>query len=232
MHIVVGASSGVGLELVKILSKKNTVIGISRTDSRYIDKNYQQILIDVKKDITLLNDKIKNNSIKSIIFTIGQYDDYDNVKFETEKILDLIKVNFLCIVNFINFLEKNNKFCKEAYISVCSSVTTFAQRDKQTFYSISKHSLDRYVESLRIYNNRNNINIYVNNFIIGVLEKPMKQSKKIPNKYFATSIKVVANFIAQNNLSKNKNFIFPKWWIVIKFVFLFLPKFLRSTLIK
>lgn len=65
------------------------MIGISRTDSRYIDKNYQQILIDVKKDITLLNDKIKNNSIKSIIFTIVQYDDYDNVKFETEKIFEI-----------------------------------------------------------------------------------------------------------------------------------------------
>ena len=230
MYLVIGASSGLGLEIVKNLSKDSKVLGIARTKSNYNNKNYRHLKIDINKGIKILDENLSTRSINSVIFTVGIYLDHDNVDLKESEMLKLISTNFLSIVKVINFLRLKKKLTDTCFISICSSFTTYFQRDSQAFYSISKNALDRYIDSLRMYNFKFNKRLYINKFTIGILEKTMKNSKKKPIKLLSYSLKKAAKFIISNNKSKNKNFILPAWWILFKILFFIMPKFIKYRL--
>ena len=234
MIIIVGASHGLGLELVKKFTQsRNKVICISRTTNAIYDNELiKHINLDLNsRDFSQL-DTIKENSIKSVIFTIGYYKDDDDFNLSYDEIDKILDLNFTSLTKFLHYLVSSNKLEKKSYISFCSSVTTFMPRDNQIFYSASKLALDNYINSLRIYFLNKNQDLKINKFIIGVLDEPMQGSKSKPSRILAHKTSKAAETLFNNHMKNNIDKSVPMWWNLIYLILKVVPFTMFSKIIK
>lgn len=235
MILIIGASSGVGLELVKIFQNNNSNIAtISRKKINNINnKNLTQIKFDItNNNYNLLHKVIKKKSIDAVIFTVGFVSDFDNLSLNLSEIDKIYQTNFISVTQFVKFLINNKKLKDNSTLSFCSSVTTFLPRDIQIFYCASKRGLDSFIDSLRFTFLKEKTNIYVNKFVIGVLDSPMKGSKRQPSKMLSYKKTNAAKCIFKKYKSKNKNFYVPFWWFFIKIIILLFPYLFLQSVIK
>ena len=98
-------------------------------------------------------------------------------------------------------------------------------------YTASKSFLNSYANSLRIFMQQTNKNISVNNFILGILDKPLS-GVSYDYKIKGFSKKKLAKLICKKSLSSNKNIIIPRYWILFNILLNILPNKLILILIK
>jgi short-subunit dehydrogenase len=226
MILIVGASEGLGLNLVKnFISQNKKIFTISRSKNPIFDN---PLVSWIQNDITKLDydfiDNFDKSSIEAVIFTVGYFNDNDDFSLNIDEIHKIFQTNLFSVSKLIEKLITKDKLKNGSYISICSSVTTMLPRDTQVFYSAAKKGLDCFIESLRFTSLKKKKIFYVNRFIIGVLDQPMKGSLKKPPKFLAYSSKKAARFISATYNKKNSDFFVPSWWFIIKIVFLLTPK--------
>jgi short-subunit dehydrogenase len=235
MNIIVGGSKGLGKYLVnEYISRNIKIISFARSYSKkkIISNNLRNVKFDINnfyfKDLDYL---IPKNSIDSIFMTVGLFYDDDDIYNVEKKNNELINTNALSIVKIINFLIKKNKFKNKSSINFFSSVSTFFPRNKNIMYTASKSFLNSYANSLRIFMQQTNKNISVNNFILGILDKPLS-GVSYDYKIKGFSKKKLAKLICKKSLSSNKNIIIPRYWILFNILLNILPNKLILILIK
>ena len=150
--IITGATSGIGLSLVKIFLKKNyEVIAIGRKKTKFIKGKIRFIKVDFKKKNSIknfINMIINIKNIKYIIFSHGIMN-FNNI-CKKNKIYDseIFFVNFYSIMYFMkNFLSRRKKidtkflFITSHAISVKNKKYFFHSYNDWQIYKISKYFL-------------------------------------------------------------------------------------------
>ncbi len=224
MIIIIGGSKGLGLSLAEEFSIDNKVIAISRHRQNYLSKNIKHLQFDINNDdINILDQVIGKENISAVFFTVGLIDQQDDINLEFSKIEKIYNTNFISITKLAKFFLVKEKLKSNGLLCFCSSVTTFFSRDKQVFYASSKHGLNSYVNSLRAYFYKNNINLRVSNLILGYLDTEMSGIKyKSPLKKMSPI--VLAKKIKKDYKKMNSNIIIPSYWIFILFILKILPQ--------
>ena len=95
--LITGNTSGIGLELNKLLTNTNTIFGISKSSSKI--KNEIQIKIDIE-NLNLLKKKIKkinfNKKIDYLILNAGILGKIKKIeKVSIKEFIQILKINFL-----------------------------------------------------------------------------------------------------------------------------------------
>jgi len=146
--LITGASSGLGLEVGKLLQQKNIeVINLSRNKSQF-------------ENISL--DLTNNQSIKKSIETIKKnYSDFDTLilnsgimslakvgemKFDIENMFKVNITGTIKLVNELLDLIKNNK----ADIVFVGSIASLKGYEKHSAYCASKHAVEGFIKALQV----------------------------------------------------------------------------------
>jgi 3-oxoacyl-[acyl-carrier protein] reductase len=193
--LILGASSDIGVELIKLLLKNEfNITAHCFTNSKIlsrISKKNNKLLI-VQKDLNKLNDKnIKNFCKKNFNNKFGAYVNLigytDNKSFKNTSIdsfLKSISVNALIPMLILRHILKKMLKNKYGRILNGSSIgVKFGGGENSFNYSVSKHILE-FIPS--IIKKSANKNIVMNNLRIGVtntkIHSRLKRNKMIINK--------------------------------------------------
>ena len=153
IYIVTGTSSGLGYEIARLLSRDNSVIGISRTlgDAVNIKNetfNFVEInLASEKADIvTLLKRCVRpllKNEYYTIVLNAGIFHAGDDrPSFEIDQ--KLMDVNYLAQKLIVQELDSENL----RRILIVNSISVLVCHRDQHEYCASKHALQGYAKSL------------------------------------------------------------------------------------
>ena len=102
--IITGSSSGIGKFISKQLSKKENVIGISRSKPANETQEFKNLIFDFKNEITnekieSLTNLLKNKKFTLIINAADNFSDFRNGSIDFNKSLELLKVNYINQIN-------------------------------------------------------------------------------------------------------------------------------------
>lgn len=186
-YLVIGATSGIGLQFVKNNIKKNLIYCLGRNFKQLDDfikkeqlkHNYRKIRIDFLKKNSIKIIK-KLNKIDSIILCAG-YTKLRLIKYFSKKEFeDILNVNLIKPINIIAEIYGNNLINEGGSIVVLSSLVSFGAMKGSFSYSISKSALNASVRGMAKEFSEKNIN--VNGIAPAMVETPLiEQAKKIQN---------------------------------------------------
>lgn len=233
MILIIGGSKGLGKEISKRFSVSKKVIAIARSVNNEEINNIKYIKYDVNQpNEKILDENLVNKKFDAVFFTVGLMDIKDEIACEDTISHNILNTNFLSITRFVSYLLNQNKLNDNSLLCFCSSVTTFLPRDKNVFYSSSKVSLNNYVRSLEYFFLKNNYNVRVVNLILGYLSSNMMEENNKTPLLRSLSTKSLAEKIFKNYKNMGGEIIYPKYWVLIKFIIFFMPKKLIIFIIK
>lgn len=158
--IVVGASSGIGAELVRLLAIDGTqVVAVARRTDRLekLAAEYPNLVTTATHDVVnyaevpaLFQDLTKRlGGLDLIIYAAGVMPEVGFHEFDFQKDHQMIEVNLLGAIAWLN--EAANRFqnTKQGTIVAIGSVAGERGRSGQPVYNTSKAALATYMEALR-----------------------------------------------------------------------------------
>ena len=189
--ILTGNTSGIGLELNKILLDKNNIFGISKSKS--ILKNKNQITADFN-NLRLLEKKIKKlklpKSIDFLILNAGILGRIKRIeKLSVDEFLEILKVNFLSNKVIIDTLLKKKIFIRN--VVALSSGAAKSGKDGWALYCTSKSAFYQLINVYSLeYSKTKFINLApglaktkMQELIFKVKDKKIKSVKKFQDLY-------------------------------------------------
>lgn len=200
--LILGGSSDIGVELIKLFIKKKWLVTahynknnkvLNKISSRYF-KSINLDFFDINdKTINLINKKFDTH-YDSIINLIGYTDNKSYNDFNIDDCLKSIKVNAIVPMFFIKKFSKKMNQRKWGRIVNCSSIGVKYGGGKNSFnYSISKQTLE-FIPN--VYKTWAKNNVYINTLRLGVVNT--KLHKRLKNKNLDKRIKLIpANKMAQ-----------------------------------
>ena len=242
-YLILGASSGLGKELVYVLAKNlNDLIIISRDekDLSAIKSDLQaKFKINVKYFVVdaSSHDEIKKflhsnlnllTEIKGVLFPVGMMEEKDDILNDMSVSNNLIQANMGVVAYFLSkifpIFMKNNKGVIVGFGSISSTIG----RNVNTVYAASKRGLESLFESLSITALNSELKIQFYN--IGYLDTNLSYGKKLLLPKGST--KKLAK-IVYKNLNKNyKKIYYPSWWAIIVAIIKIIPFFLIRFIFK
>ncbi|MEA3355554.1 MAG: SDR family NAD(P)-dependent oxidoreductase [Patescibacteria group bacterium] len=159
--VIVGASSGLGLELSKQLKRFNLFL-LSRNinKSNIAGKNIKKIpcnltsLTSIKKAIDRINKPV-DTFINCVGIELGK-----TLEHSTDKeIINVINTNLLGAIFISKYIYKKMLPNKKGFIINVSSTSGKKARSNETIYCASKFGLAGFTESLRLEARENNIRV-------------------------------------------------------------------------
>ena len=184
--IIIGASSGIGRELAKLLSKDNYVLGLA---ARRIDMlNQLQKELDTKSYVKCIDIAKQDEAMKKLTELIDEMTGVDliiissgvgfiNPELDWDKERDTIDVNVSGVTSMINaalkhFIEKNS-----GQLVVISSVAALRGSSEAPAYNASKSYISNYLEGVRIKVKKNKLNITITDIRPGLVDTDMAQGE-------------------------------------------------------
>lgn len=195
--LILGASSDIGLEVVKEFLNDNwSVVAHYNRNSKKLNKlkkiynkNIQLIKLDLKKikNLNLIKYKKKIQDIDSFVSLTGYLKNNSFNKINLKNLYDHLNVNFISNIYFINFIMKNMIKKKWGRILLSSSIgTKFGGGNKTYYYSLSKF-MNEFIPAE--FKRKNAKYILYNVLQIGVTDT--KIHKKISSKNLKSRIKLI-----------------------------------------
>lgn len=220
--IVVGATSGIGRELVKVLAQAGYEIGVSGRRIELLNNLAQELSahkITVQEmDITLfdqarsqLEDLIKHlGGLDLLIINAGVGD----LTLNWDKELNIINTNatgFAALANtaFHYFAAQNS-----GHIVGISSVAAERGNGQSPSYSATKAFMSTYLQGLKYRAVRKKLNIAVTDIRPGFVDTPMTQKNKFPMPWMATPQKAARQIMAAIDRKASVAYITRRWRIV------------------
>ena len=219
--LITGCTHGLGLSLLKILSKDNDIISVSKKKLKYAKKN---IVVNLSDHI-LLKSKISsfvrtyNKKLDVIMlnaFVFGEVKKFS--KLNLNFLIRAIDINFIANLILVQLLIKRRIITKKTKIILISSrMSEYFIKDRYT-YSLSKNVMENFIKYLVFEgyncsiirpgafqsNLRKSFNNFNNNEKLS-LNKPNNVASKIANFIFHNSFK--NNFIFDINGNKLKKIL-------------------------
>ena len=229
---IIGASSGIGMELALYLSNNGANIIVSSRSEKSLQKIIRQtggkndliLPIDIKnsKEVKNAVSQItqKFSKLDRVIFMAGIYEPAACNKMKIKQAHDIIDINFKGAINILHYclplLEKQLK----SQLVLCASVAGYSGLPNGQPYSATKSAIINLAESLKSEYANSNLDIKVINpgFVSTRLTK--KNNFKMP---FIIEPEEAAKEICKNLNSKSFEIHFPKKTTIILKFLRFLP---------
>ena len=108
MNLIIGASSGLGKSIANCFSESGRTILVSRRNIKASKENITSLELDINNDnLDILYEKIKENQLSNVFFTVGLIDwENDDIFLNYEKSEKIFQTNFLSIKKIVGELIK------------------------------------------------------------------------------------------------------------------------------
>ncbi|HEY5560685.1 MAG TPA: SDR family NAD(P)-dependent oxidoreductase [Clostridiaceae bacterium] len=227
--IIIGASSGIGRELAKILSKEKYVIGLAARRNELLlelqrelhTKSYVKIIDISKQDeamgklAELINEM---DGVDLIIITSGI--DHINKELNWDKERETIDVNVTGVTSMINvslkhFLEKDF-----GQLVVISSIGCLRGNREAPAYNASKAYISNYLDGISYKIKKDKANITITDVRPGLVDTDMAKGEGL---FWVQSPKKVAFQIYKKIKQKKRVAYVTKRWGIIAFLIKHMP---------
>jgi short-subunit dehydrogenase len=230
--IIIGATSGIGRELAKLLSAKGYIVGITGRRENLLEElasenpnSYRIKSFDISKSDT----NVKNleelvselGGLDLIIVNSGTGNGNEELKFEIEK--DTILTNVLGSTEIAGWAFNYFKKQGHGQIAIVTSIAGMRGGRFAPSYSASKAFLINYAEGLRQKAKNLKLPIYVTDIRPGFVDTAMAKSDA---KFWVAKPEKAAKQIYTELIKKKKIAYITKRWIIIAYILKFLPKWI------
>jgi hypothetical protein len=235
--IIIGATSGIGRELAKLLAKNGYVVGIAGRRRRLLAQLQKEIpsktyskRIDISKAeeaISLLRELWSEMGGIDLI-VISAAVNLASPKIDWKKEREVVAVNVAGFVAIANAAAE--LFAKQGHghIVGISSVASHKYSSRSTAYCASKAFVSSYLRGLREKLRRMGANVHVTEVLPGFVATPMISYKK--GVFWVMSPKKAAACIYAAIKRKRKKAYITKRWFLVAMLLRMLPDSLKSKI--
>jgi short-subunit dehydrogenase len=219
--IIIGASSGMGRELAKIMAANGYIVGIAAPQGDLLASLQQEIptktyrkIIDVRNDIArdqlmlLINEM---NGVDIVVISAGIGDRNPTLDFTIDKkTIDVDVIGFcsMATTSMHYFMEQ-----KHGHLAVISSIAGIRGNDTAPAYNASKAFISNYLQGLRKKIAHENLNIDITDIKPGFVDTVMAHTYKKP--FLMISAHKAAQYIFNGIVRKKKIvYVSPIWRFV------------------
>ena len=232
--VIIGATSGIGHELAKVLSADGYIVGITGRRLHLLEQLKDELSnqtfikqMDVSKesaisDLQNLIDEMQGVDIFIISAGTGSIDPKLPWKKE-KKTIETNVLGFTAMANvaYHHFQQKNT-----GHLVGISSIAAIRGGGAPA-YNASKAFISNYLQGLRYIIKKNNNNIVITDIQPGYVDTPMAQSKGL---FWVASPQKAAAQIYGAIKKKKKHAYITKRWRLIGWVLKVMPEFLYNKL--
>ena len=228
--IIIGATSGIGNGLAKILVNNNYKVGItgrrtellqklkSENPNLYFDKTFD--ITNCKETVEKLNElKTELGGLDLLIISSGTGDLNQKLDFEIEKrTIETNVKGFTCVANWaFNYFEGQ----KSGHLVAISSVGGIRGSRIAPAYNASKSFQINYLEGLRQKSKKLNTEIYITDVRPGFVETDMAKGE---GQFWVATVEKAAQQI-YNAIKKKKKIVYvTKRWKLIALILKRVPR--------
>ena len=154
---ITGASSGIGKAVAEKFAAEGWKVAVSARRKELLqelatNENIVSFPLDVT-DQSQINTVFKNiisefGNLDLCLFSSGTYEPKDEKNIDSEKIKNVIKVNFFGVVDCVKSVEEYFKSRKSGHISIVSSIAGYRGLPNSSGYGPSKAALTNFCESI------------------------------------------------------------------------------------
>ena len=220
--IIIGATSGIGNELAKILVQNGYIVGITgrrKTEllklknsnpNNYVISSFDCTSENNSKKLSELTDQI--GGLDLLILSSGTGDLNEDLDFETEHKTNLLNVNaFTEIVDWtFNYFKKQ----ENGHLVAISSIAGIRGGRIATAYNASKAYQINYLEGLRQKATKTKKPIYVTDIRPGFVDTDMAKGEG--QFWVATKEKASRQIFGIIKRKKGIGYVTKRWWIIAK----------------
>jgi short-subunit dehydrogenase len=234
--IIIGATSGIGLELAKLFIQKGDRVGATGRRAHLLDTLHNQFPGQVVTEcfdvmgqenifhLELLIDKL--GGLDLLIYNSGYGELSETLDWQIDKQTTLTNVNgFIEIVNYtFNYFVKQGK----GQIAATSSIAAVRENNQAPAYSASKSFLSMYMAGLYLKARRLNkkdpgINIFITDIQPGFVKTKMAKGKR---RFWEAPVeKAVKQMFSAIQMKKRKVYI-TRRWALIAWLLKWMPHFI------
>ncbi len=220
--IIIGATSGIGRDLVKLYATDNWLVGTTGRRKELLQslqKDFPDNILTACFDVTG-NENIENiknliqqlGGLDLLIYNSGYGEPSATLDWKIDKETTLINVNgFVEIVNFaFNYFLGEGK----GHIAATSSIAAIRGNGFAPAYSASKAYMSTYLEGLYIKAYKLKSPIYITDIQPGFVNTRMARG---PGRFWvAPAYKAAQQIYTAIKNKKRKAYITKRWWLIAK----------------
>ncbi len=234
--IIMGASSGMGKELAKILSANNYIVGLAARRTDLLDE-LQKLLpgksfikqIDISKpeeaEIKFKEMIAGMDGVDLVVISSGYGDLNSKLKWPIEKAtIDVNVTGFALIAGIAlqHFLDRGS-----GHLVGISSIAALRGQRSAPAYSASKAFVCNYLEGLRHCASKSKKPIYVTDVQPGFVKTPMSRGN---NLFWISTAQKAANQIYDAIVQKKKHAYITKRWRLIAWLLKIVPDWIYNKI--
>lgn len=237
--IVMGATSGIGLEVVKVLSAKGWKIGIAGRRKELLDDIMSSMDNVVASEVIDVTCQDATDSLNALIDKMGGMDmyfhssgiGYQNPSLDIDKELRTVETNAMGFTRMVNYAFKyfEQHSDTQGHIAVISSIAGTKGLGAAPAYSSSKRYVNHYLECLEQLCTIKKIkNISIHDIRPGFVRTPLLTDGG--NYPFQLNAEDVAKEIVKG-IEKNKNIITVDWkYRIVVLAWRLLPRWIWTRM--
>jgi short-subunit dehydrogenase len=226
--IVIGASSGIGLELTKLFTKNGYLVGITGRRCALLEKTAEEFpsnvfveCFDVRsnQNILHLESLIKKlNGLDLLIYNSGYGEVSQTLDWKIDQ--QTVETNVVGFVEIVNYAF--NFFAKQGYgqIAATSSIGSIRGNSWAPAYSASKAFMSVYMEGLHIKAKKMKLNIAVTDILPGFVKTKMAKGNK---QFWVVPVPKAAKQIFNAIINRKRRVYISKRWGFIAWMLKWAP---------
>ena len=190
---ITGASSGIGKAVAEKFAAEGWKVAVSARRRELLqelakNENIVSFPLDVT-DQYQINTVFKNiisefGNLDLCLFSSGTYEPKDEKNIDSEKIKNVIKVNFLGVVDCVKSVEEYFKNRNSGHISIVSSIAGYRGLPNSSGYGPSKAALTNFCES--IYFDFKKFGVRVSIISPGFIKTSLTEKNEFPMPFLKT----------------------------------------------
>ena len=234
--IIIGATSGIGLELARLFIKEGDMIGITGRRLHLLDDLQKQFPLQVVTECfdVMGNDNIVHlkslidelGGLDLLIYNSGYGDVSETLDWAIDKRTTLTNVNgFVEIVNYtFNYFVKQGR----GQIAAISSLASLRENSQAPAYSASKAYMSIYMAGLylkarRIQKKDRKMSIAITDVQPGFVDTKMAKGKK---RFWEAPVGKAARQIFKAIQKQKRKVYITRRWVLIAWVLKWMPHFI------
>lgn len=180
--IIIGSSSGIGMQLAQVMSKDGFVLGLTGRRIELLDNLKNQLSTQAyTKHMNVANTNDSIDCLNSLIDEMGGVDiiivsagtGYVNKNLEWKLEQETINTNVLGVTAIIDTSIKYFLNKKSGHLAVISSVASLRGSAECPAYNASKAYLSNFLEGIRCKMKKQNLNIVITDIKPGLVDTAM-----------------------------------------------------------
>jgi len=190
---ITGASSGIGKSVAEKFANEGWKVAVSARRKELLDELAKNPnIVSFPLDVTnrnQINEVFKNiidnfGDLDICLFSSGTYEPKDEQNIDTDKIKNVINVNFLGVIDCVKSVERYFKDKKSGHISIVSSIAGYRGLPNSSGYGPSKAALTNFSES--IYFDFKKFGVRVSVVSPGFIKTPLTDKNEFPMPFLKT----------------------------------------------